>query len=280
MEPQRPGALVYPVWNHTTPGLVGTARLALIRDSDQVEVVAASTANVVAIGGVSSTSYRGQMTLPTTEDEYTFVWDNGTRTAGNMATEDVSVSYSAAAAGPTSSLTLAELRQHVETDLEDVPLQLLLDDAYGEIVSRFGDDGDVTRVMYGAGPFLQLRRPAVSVTSIVEANRQRTPLLTLVPGDYALMSGGRLIERLSGVSGYTGVTGCGWAPVVTVVYTPTTEQTLRNRVSVDLVKLAVRYAGVSADSIGDMSTTYGPDYLAERERILQGVAFRRGLRIA
>ena len=178
---------------------------------------------------------------------------------------------------PSRAMTVEELRDHVETDLTDEALQALLDDAVDEIIGRFGDDGNVTRVMYGAGPYLTLRRPAATVTSIVEANRQRTPLLTLVPGDYALMHGGRTIERLSGASGYVGYVG-GWAPVVTVVYTPVSEQTLRNRVAIDLVKLAVRYAGVSSEHIGDYNVTYEPNYLRERERILQGMAFSRGMR--
>lgn len=180
-----------------------------------------------------------------------------------------------------SAITLSELRAHVETDLTDPALQLLMMDAQSELTARFGPDtGPVERVLYGRSQrFLRLWRPATSITSVVEANRQRTPLLTLVPDDYALMNGGRLLERLTGPSGLAGYSS-GWSDVVTVTYMPVSEQDLRDRVTIDLVKLAVRYSAVEAQNIGDFSETTSMDYLNARERVLMAMVHRRGMRIA
>jgi hypothetical protein len=60
----------------------------------------------------SSGIYAKTLTAPATAGQYTILWDNGTQTAGNFATEDLVVSATAAAFGSgTLYVTAAALKQ-------------------------------------------------------------------------------------------------------------------------------------------------------------------------
>lgn len=184
--------------------------------------------------------------------------------------------------GSVSQITIDSIRDHVETGIVDEALKVLLDDAVAQVENRFGTDGAITLRLIGGGQFLRLQRPAVSVASIAESNEQRTPLYTLgaLGTDYDLLYGGRMLVRLSGGTVFYYQS---WAPVVDVVYTPKPEQILRDRVVVDLVKLAVQYSGLAQEQIGGRTGYQSwsiDDYHAERERLLRGVSSSRGFSYA
>lgn len=169
-----------------------------------------------------------------------------------------------------ADLTLAELREHVETGLVDGALQRLLTDTQAEVVGRFGSDAAVTAVLQGGGRRLRLQRPAATITSITEYS---DPAVALVAADYRLWPGGRLLDRLVG-------TGWGyWGQPVTVVYAPIPEEAMRNRMVTELVRLAVQHTGLESERVGDYTAT-SADYFKERERVLQSGAAHRGLHFA
>lgn len=279
MEDQAPGATVYPIWQHDTTGLAGTVGLTLLNKATGAVVTARSTAGIteLSVNGVPAAAYRATTILPTIEGAYTFAWDNGTGGAGGVSFEDVVVAYSALTAGPASPLNLTQLRQHVETGLEDEPLQRLLDEAYSACITRFGDDTAQSLIRYGQNsPRIRMPRAIQSVTTIIERNQQRTVLQTLTSADYAYVPGGRTLERLSGglfASAY-------WAPVVDITYVPVPEADIRDRITIDLVKLAIEYkGGLASESVGDYSRSMG-EYQRERERVLGGILMNRGFNFA
>jgi hypothetical protein len=170
---------------------------------------------------------------------------------------------------------LDQVREHVETGLTDEALGRLIADAVEEVEGRWGTDAEQTVLMDGSGlRLLRLLRPALTITSVNEQRNSWSEELLLVAGeDYELRPGGRVLERIPGW-GWSY-----WGQRVTIVYTPLPEISLRDRVVVDLVRLAVEYEGLTSVKVGDYSATHS-DYLKERERLLAAVAFRRGLRFA
>lgn len=161
-----------------------------------------------------------------------------------------------------AKLTVAQVKEHIETDLPASALQRLIDDAYAEIEKRFGAEAvapatTVSDSIVGAGRKLFLARPVSSITSV--AVTVGTTTTVLAASDYRLRLGGRVLDRLT----------TDWTGLVEVVFVP--RDATRDRVAVDLVKLAVQYEGVSSEKVGDTSTSH-LDYSKERERLLQALA--------
>jgi hypothetical protein len=174
---------------------------------------------------------------------------------------------------------LEQIRQHVETDLGDEALGRIIADAVEEVEGRYGDDAEMTVLLYGEGScLLRFQRPVASVTSAKEYDRFGILETTLTSTDYRVVRGGRLIERL--LSGPNPVRGV-WAPRVEVVYTPIPEISLRDRVVIDLVKLACQYNGAQEEDFGSNEYRYKlSDYGEEREKLLSSISRHRGFRYA
>lgn len=168
-------------------------------------------------------------------------------------------------------LTVAEVRAHVESDLDDDAFGRLIDDADAEIIARLGALASSVEVHKGGTERIWPHRKVSSITSIVERiDEQNT---TLVATDYALDSDSRALERLQGGSNPRSE----WAPQVTVTYVPVDETARRKRLLVDLVKLANRYAGVRGEGVGPVRAEYG-DYEAERNALFRSLSVvNRGL---
>jgi hypothetical protein len=170
---------------------------------------------------------------------------------------------------------LDQVRAHVETGLTDEALGRLIADAVEDVEGRFGNDAEKTVVLRGDGlALLRLIRPASAITSITEQRYLSQAGVLLDPTDYELRPGGRLLERLpsTGTWGY-------WGRKVTVVYDPIPEISLRDRLVIDLVQLAVQHNGLQSEKIGDYSSS-SQEYTKAREQILQGGSNHRGLRFA
>jgi hypothetical protein len=172
---------------------------------------------------------------------------------------------------------VATLRTHVETDLLDPAVQRLLDDADAAIVARYGPNtGNITVDLQGA-PFgeawpglgidrlLFPNRAVTAVVSITEYRVREDPTGVLLDAtDYRLLYGGMAIERLT-----TGPNGRStWGERVVITYTPDAQTARRILLEIDLVRLAVQYTALRAESIGDWRGEH-PDYEAERERMLR-----------
>lgn len=255
-------------------GGVGTFGVRLEDMANNV-VVARSTALIEIGAGV----YRAFITWPGVEGDYIPIWDNG---AGVDLADDIT-HVGEPAPVVAGSLSLSDIREHVETGLVDDALARLLVDATEEVEARFGTDANVTEILAPGGSTIILKRRASAIVSVDLLDSSGASYQTLGASEYRLRSG-RILDRMSG-----GTTGYDWvreydAPgygstEVKVVYTPVSEAALRNRVIIDLVRLGVKYEALANEKIGDYSMT-SADYLKERERLLQAVSNRRGLRIA
>jgi len=167
-----------------------------------------------------------------------------------------------------STLTVAELRQHLETDFADDALQLLIDDAEKEIIKRHGELNTETDTKTGEtlATALFLKRKAESISTVVEEIKSGDGYeeTTLSSNDYKLRYGGRQIERLASGDNPRRT----WGDVVTIIYTPKDETERRKRVAIDLVKLAAAYNALDSESAGDYKSQ-SKKYSAERNKLLK-----------
>ena len=167
-------------------------------------------------------------------------------------------------------LAIADVREHVETDLGADALQRLIDNADQEIIDRLGELASHTEVLQGDGlATLPLARKASAITSVVEKIFDTDYALGAT--DYELLDDGYTLKRLQG----SDEPALAWRGVQTVVYVPAGgaagELAMRKKLLVDLVKLDVEYDAKQSDSIGDTSRT-SLDHGKERDSL-----FRRAM---
>ena len=157
------------------------------------------------------------------------------------------------------------LREHVETDLGDDALTRLIDDAVAAIARRHGDAASVTKTFLpGFDATLYCDPPIGSLTSITESDGDTETVLSA--DDTRLLYGGRHIERLA-----TGTHPADrWASRVTVAYVPVDDSARRDRVTIDLVRLALQYSALQSEGAGDYRATH-LDYQRERDRLIAEV---------
>lgn len=150
-------------------------------------------------------------------------------------------------------LTTDDFRAFEATTLDDGPLQVLLDAAEAEIVRFAGDPASAVEWLVGGQRFLYLRRPASSITSIVETTISTGDATTLATDDWLLWPGGSRVERLN-----TGTnTRWNWWGRVAVTYVPTDDTALRKSVQAALIKLEINTRfGLSQQTIGTWSESY------------------------
>ena len=158
-----------------------------------------------------------------------------------------------------------DLREHVETDINNAALQRLLNAADQEIVDALGEhssSGTVTDLLIGGDNALFLNRPYSAITSVTEF--RGTTATVLDSTDYRSWYGNRLLERLSldatNPQAY-------WGERVSVVYTPVDDDAARIRATIDLVQLAVQYTGFKSERAGDYQST-AMEHGKERARII------------
>lgn len=160
-------------------------------------------------------------------------------------------------------MDLTALRTFIETDLGDVPLQMMLDAANEDLTASVGPDtADVyTRDMEGER-FLFLNRPATAVASITITIGGTTT--TLAVSDWKLW-GDKQLERLATGTNPSDV----WCGRVDVSFTPG-DLNRRNRAIVALVQLELDFRhGKKSETIGDHSMNQ-EDYDKARSKILTG----------
>lgn len=182
---------------------------------------------------------------------------------------------------------LDRVKARVETDLSDSELQAIIDANVAEIERRFGAIAEFSHIaegdrdVLGQGRLLTIPRPIDTgqPITVVETACDDSET-TLDAGDYRVLHGGRSLERLrSGPNARDE-----WASLVTVTYTPVSDQAERDEVTIALVQLDLSYRGLDKqESAGDYSragSVTADAYPAEREALLQRLAPRRGLMVA
>lgn len=142
------------------------------------------------------------------------------------------------------AITLAALREHVETDLTDAALQRVLDGAVALVDARAGAPERTIREtvypMAGFRDYLPLSRRAGAVTSVEQYET------AVSAADYALDSSGYRVEH----------TGEGWLADehgYQVAYTVAADDGLRDMCVIELCRLDVAHTGEQSTSVAGVS---------------------------
>lgn len=161
-------------------------------------------------------------------------------------------------------LTASQMRAHVETDLSDTALTRLMDDAEAHIVLLYGAAATHTETHDGETRSLFLSRPITSITTVVETISDTST--TLASDDYRVI-GSRELRRLqAGTNGRSR-----WGDDVAITYVPVSDASQRERVQVDLVKLALHYEAVRSENVGGGVSMSFLDYENERHSLLSSL---------
>lgn len=151
----------------------------------------------------------------------------------------------------TFPVTPEVLRDHVTTDLINDALQTLLNAAEDAINARAGATGDRTEFLYGGGRFLTLARQATAIGVITET--YGSTVITLAADDYRIWPDGYTLERITGGTN----SRWRWHGLVSVTYTPVTDESLRELVQIDLVESILNYSpGLVSERIGEWEERY------------------------
>jgi hypothetical protein len=175
------------------------------------------------------------------------------------------------------------VKKRVPTDLDDVELQLMVDEALEAIINRWGPNPDpahpITMTVIGWGAIIDVGRPIDTSQPIVIV--ETVPwdwwwggitTVTLTSSDYAIRHNGRTLERLS--TGPNPNYRRAWGRQVTITYTPVSDANARQEAVIKLVMLGVQYQGLNSSSIGDVNQSY-LSYAQEREQILASLVPRK-----
>ncbi len=158
-------------------------------------------------------------------------------------------------------LTPAAVKENFETDLDDVPLQRLLDDAESEIDRLFGKLASQTDTAEGFTRSVFTSRPVSTVTSVTEIIDDVSTVLAT--DDYRRIGSREFRRQVDGTNGRRL-----WGDEVAIVYAPVSDSNQRTRVQLDLVKLAVQYNGMKSEQLGTALKFEHVDYEKERSAIL------------
>ena len=165
-------------------------------------------------------------------------------------------------------ITVAELKENVETTLAEGAIQRLIDDADQTVVDAYGAHGPAVQTDdLRAGPddrFLFPHRPIALVTTVTEYVDE-TNLTVLDPTDYRVLNKGTTLERItSGVNVRNS-----WGFRTLVEYVISSDSNPRRRgVVIDLVRLAINNpGGITRERAGDYSVEHG-SYEEQQGKIL------------
>jgi len=159
-------------------------------------------------------------------------------------------------------LTAADVRAHVETALDDVALQTIVDRVDADLVQRAGPhSGPLTETVSGRTRSAYVSRPIASITSVREGATMaaETPALSPVDEYRAWPAEGR-IERLP--------VGGSFAAIVEVVYAPVDVTEQRKRVLLELVRLDLAQSGRAQERVGSDYRYRGLDYGEHRDALI------------
>lgn len=176
------------------------------------------------------------------------------------------------------TVLVAEFKEHVETDLATTAIQRLLDAEVEEIIRRFGKDISVTEEHILEAPegfesgvvtAQKIGRRRIwtgqqinSATTVKEGPTLTPADLTTLTEDadsdgFRIIHNGYAIERI----------GTDFDKRVEIVYVPKTDVRRRDRVTIDLVHLAIQYNALKSERVGDWNGSH-VEYQKERESIL------------
>ncbi len=180
-----------------------------------------------------------------------------------------------------STLSVAELRTVVQTDLSNPELQVVINREEGEIDRRLGaaSDGSTTVIVEtkpGGGANLYTRRPIVSVSQVREQQLLGGSFVTLLTTQfYAWKDEGR-IERLPAVGGapptWTGIGGI-WGPLVEVTYIPVDDRERRKMAIIEFVRIALERTAMRSENVAGEYSFQAPEWDTLRATLYRSLGF-------
>ena len=166
------------------------------------------------------------------------------------------------------SINLAGVRLRVETDLDDVTLQLILDRAVQAIERSAGKASSETETFSDArgAQFIALVRRSTSITSITErATLSTDPAVTLSTDDWRMVGDYKILRLSTGTNSRSR-----WGREIVVAYVPEIDADLRDSVTLDLVQMIVEFRALDKEKVGDWSGEQ-TDYQKRRKALLATV---------
>jgi hypothetical protein len=163
-------------------------------------------------------------------------------------------------------LTLTDVRNRVETGLDNTTLQRILTAAQKSIGRSAGNATAQVETFNALGNrFIVLRRRSSAITSIVERMSLYSDPVTLASGDYRKVGGYQYLRQ-------TGSTNSAstWGAEVVVTYVPEVDDEVRDRATLDLVQIDVEFRAFDREGVGDWEG-YQSDYNARRRAVLAQV---------
>lgn len=170
-------------------------------------------------------------------------------------------------------ITVSQVKDRIETDLDDLTLQLIVD-AEQEALDRHAGGESVTETHMASGnKKLILRRRPASIASITERQHILDDAVTLSANDYRQI-GQRFVLRL----GDGDNPAVSWGAETVVTYTAEVDQNLRDRIVLDLVQLSIEFSAYASEKSGDWTGDQG-DYEARRNALLSQLSEPRLLMV-
>lgn len=164
------------------------------------------------------------------------------------------------------AVTVDDLRERLESDMEDAVLQRILDAAVEDIAEHAGSATSVTEVHSALGaPTIALGRPASSITSIKERLSLTSDEVTLASDDYR-QDGPYKLARIPGGTNSSTY----WGKRVEVIYAPDADADLRDRVTLDLAVMDAEFQAADTSAEGDHSESQD-DFHRRREGLLRQI---------
>ena len=145
------------------------------------------------------------------------------------------------------SVTVANLRLRVETDLDDVTLQRILDSAVKAVDRAAGGIGNEVEVkLPSSSEWLSLNRRHIAIVSIKERRRHSSDQVTLSANDYRVVGSYRILRLTDGDNGNS----C-WGDEVEITYTPEVDTEVRDRVVLDVSQVDIEFRAYEREKSGD-----------------------------
>lgn len=159
------------------------------------------------------------------------------------------------------SVSIAQIRSRVETDLDDATLTLILNAETEALEREVGAESEVETHLATGNKKLVLRRKPESIDEIVERRHLLDTTTTLSGDDYRIL-GERILYRLGDGTNPEDT----WGDEVVITYTAEIDSNLRDRVLIDLVLLSVEFSAYKKQDVGDWTGDQG-DYFDRRKKV-------------
>lgn len=180
------------------------------------------------------------------------------------------------------------VKKRYETDIDDVELQLIIDEANQDVIDKVGPHANpvapITVWLQGYRRNLILSRPIdtdedITITEYWSDWGWGESSVVLGIGDYKIWPPGHKVERWQDGNNARS----DWARRVQIEYVPVNDGDQREEVIIKMVMLALQYdgtgSGLRSKSIGDVTLT-AADYVVERNKLINTLMPRGGLGMA